>query len=280
MSDTSNETHDGMVYLVGAGPGDPDLLTVRAYRLIRNADVLLHDSLTREEVVDLAPLTAEVHNVGKKPASKGGKRVKQEEINRLMKTRAEDGLSVVRLKGGDPNVFGRGGEESEFLASEGISFEVVPGISSVLGGPAAAGFPLTHRDLGSSFTVITGHEDPEKENSALDWDAIGRMVQAGGTLIILMGVSRLEQNVRALLEHGVSPDLPAGVIEKASYPEEFVLTAPLKNFVEQVREEDVSPPAVFVMGKVVEVRDRVKESFLRKNLSFVNPLFDTSPEQV
>ncbi len=280
MSEQNGSTDMGMVYLVGAGPGAPDLLTVRAYRLIRDTDVLLHDSLTREEVIELAPVTADVHNVGKKPASGGGRRVTQEEINNLMKTEARRGKEVVRLKGGDPNVFGRGGEESEFLATEGIPFEVVPGVSSVLAGPAAAGFPLTHRDLGSSFTVITGHEDPEKDDSALDWKGIGRMVCSGGTLVILMGVHRLEQNVRALLDHGVSPDLPAGVIEKASYPDEFSLTAPLNDLVSRTKEADVSPPAVFVIGRVVEVRDRVKENLLRNNLSSVNSFFDSSAEQV
>jgi uroporphyrin-III C-methyltransferase len=273
-------TKDGMVYLVGAGPGSPELLTVRAYRLISDADVLLHDSLTQEEVINIAPLTAEIHNVGKKPADKGGGRVSQEAINRLMKKKAEEGHSVIRLKGGDPNVFGRGGEESEYLASQGIPFEVVPGVSSVLAGPAVAGIPLTHRELGSSFTVITGHEDPSKENSALDWEGIGRMVKAGGTLIILMGVRRLEQNVNALLEQGISPDLPAGVIERASYPDEFVLTAPLNEFVERVREEDVSPPAVFVIGKVVSLRERVKEELVREQNSFVDHLLDASTEQL
>jgi len=280
MTDENGQNQHGMVYLVGAGPGDPELLTVRAFRLIQNADVLLHDSLTQEGVIDLAPVTAEIHDVGKKPARGENNRITQEEINRLMRDEAEDGQAVIRLKGGDPNVFGRGGEESEYLASEGIPFEVVPGISSVLAGPARAGFPLTHRDLGSSFTVITGHEDPEKPDSALDWEGIGRMVRSGGTLVILMGVRRLEQHVRALLDHGVSPQLPAGVIQRATYPDEFVLTASLENLVDRVREEDVSSPAVFVIGRVVEVRDRVRESFLRNNLSFVNPFFDTSTDQL
>lgn len=269
-----------MVYLVGAGPGSADLLTVRAYRLIKDADVLLHDSLTQEEVIDLAPLTAEIHNVGKKSSDKGGGRVSQETTNQLMKEKAEEGKAVIRLKGGDPNVFGRGGEESEFLASKGISFEVVPGVSSVLAGPAVAGIPLTHRELGSSFTVITGHEDPEKTDSALDWEGIGRMVKSGGTLMILMGVRRLEQNVEALLDHGVSPDLPSGVIERASYPDEFVLTAPLNELVTRTREEDVSPPAVFVIGKVVSLREKVKDEMVQEQRSFVDHLLDASTEQL
>ncbi len=273
-------TQDGLVYLVGAGPGSPELLTVRAYRLISDADVLLHDSLTQQEVVDLAPLTADIHNVGKKSARDGGERVTQEAINRLMKKKAEQGNAVIRLKGGDPNVFGRGGEESEYLATHGIPFEVVPGVSSVLAGPADAGVPLTHRDLSSSFTVITSHEDPDKENSALDWNGIARMVNAGGTLMILMGVRRLEQNVEALLDHGVPSDLPAGVIERASYPDEFVLTTTLDQFVEDCRAEDVSPPSVFVFGKVVSLRDKLKDELVSHKPTFVDRLLDVSKNQI
>jgi uroporphyrin-III C-methyltransferase len=184
----------GTVYLVGAGPGDPDLLTVRARRLIETADVVLHDALTRDTLVDRIPTSAEVVDVGKR----AGHRTPQSAINDLLVDHAAVGDAVVRLKGGDPFVFGRGGEEAQHLADHGVAFEIVPGVSSIIAAPGLAGIPLTHRDLSSRFTVITGHETPDKEESSLDWSAIAREITGGSTLVILMGVRTLERNVAAL----------------------------------------------------------------------------------
>jgi uroporphyrin-III C-methyltransferase len=243
----------GTVYLVGAGPGDPDLLTVKAHRLLEDADVVLYDSLTTDEILERCEASTVV-NVGKK--SDGDGRTTQEEIDHLMVRHARSGKTVVRLKGGDPTVFGRGGEEAEHLAAAGVPFEIVPGVSSVLA-PGSVGIPLTHREHASSLTVVTGHEDPTKEESALDWDALARTVEAGGTLVILMGVGRLPDNVAALQERGLAPETPVAMVERASRPEEFTLTATLGSVVERSREVGIEPPALTIVGDVVSVRDRV-----------------------
>lgn len=246
----------GTVAIVGAGPGDPELLTVKARARIDAADVVLHDSLVGDGVVASVPETARRVNVGKRP---GGERTSQAEINRRMVEEARRGRRVVRLKGGDPTVFGRGGEEAEHLAANDVPFEVVPGVSSVLAGPQAAGIPLTHREYASSLTVVTGHEDPTKADSALDWEALARTVAAGGTLVILMGVSRLQDNVRALREYGVPADTPAALVERATLPGEFAVTGDLAGIVETAREAGIEPPAVTVVGDVVSVGERVAD---------------------
>lgn len=253
---TDNDVADrGKVYLVGAGPGDPDLLTVKARRLIDRADVLLYDSLTPPAIVESAPAATETIDVGKKPGP-DGERTTQAEINRLMVDRACAGDVVVRLKGGDPTVFGRGGEETEHLADREIPFEVVPGISSVLS-VGATGIPLTHREHASSLTVVTGHEDPEKEESALDWDAIADTVAAGGTLVVLMGVRRLPDYTAALRERGVDADTPAAMVEKATWDEETTVTGTLGTIVEARDGAGIEPPAITVIGDVVPVRGEV-----------------------
>lgn len=249
----------GTVYLVGAGPGDPELMTVKARRLLDEADVVFHDALVSEAVVESVPDATHVENVGKRP---GGERTPQAEINRLLVGRATAGDDVVRLKCGDPCVFGRGGEEAEHLASAGVPFEIVPGVTSAVAGPGLAGIPPTHRDHASSVTVVTGHEDPTKEDSALDWGALARSVTAGGTLVILMGVGRLPDNVAALREGGVDPETPVAMVERASRASEFTVTGTLDTITDRAREVGIDPPAVTVVGDVVSVRDRVSE-FLR-----------------
>ena len=246
----------GKVYFVGAGPGDSELLTVKAKRLIENSDVIFHDSLVGDGVLDWIPENAEVHNVGKKP---GGGRTPQDKINRMMATQATSGKQVVRLKGGDPNVFGRGGEEAEYLASEGVVFELVPGVSSAVAAPGVAGIPVTHREYSSSFTVVTGHEDPTKDKSALDWDSLASNVEAGGTLVILMGVRRLPDNVDALLKNGVDEDAPTAIVQKATWNNECTVTGTLNNITEKARNAGVDPPAVTVVGDVVDVRRNVAD---------------------
>jgi len=262
---TTEVADRGTVYLVGAGPGDPDLLTVKARRLIDRADVLLYDSLTPEEIVASAPRPTETIDVGKKPGDEA-ERTTQAEINRLLVDRACAGDTVVRLKGGDPNVFGRGGEETEHLADREIPFEVVPGVSSVLTA-GITGIPLTHREHASSLTVVTGHEEPEKAESALDWDAIADTVSAGGTLVVLMGVRRLPDYTAALRERGVDPATPVAMVEKATWADEQTVTGTLQTIVDVRDEAGVEPPAITVIGDVVSVRAEVAAWLRRTDAS-------------
>ncbi|AZH24090.1 uroporphyrinogen-III C-methyltransferase [Haloplanus aerogenes] len=246
----------GTVYLVGAGPGDPDLLTVKARRLLDEADVVLYDGLVSETIRDLPPASVDLIDVSKRG---DGERTTQAEINDRMVRHATAGDDVVRLKSGDPCVFGRGGEEAEELAAAGVPFEIVPGITSAVAGASVAGIPPTHRDHASSLTVVTGHEDPTKADSALDWGALARSVTAGGTLVILMGVGRLPDNMAALRAGGVDPETPVAMIERASRADEFTVTGTLDTITDRAREVGIDPPAVTVVGDVVDVRDRVSE---------------------
>lgn len=259
-SNTVNEDPvAGTVSLVGSGPGDPELLTKKAWNRLSSADVVLHDSLTGDNILRQVPDKTDIINVGKRSPN----RTTQDEINALMLERSKQGEHVVRLKGGDPNVFGRGGEEAEYLASEDIAFEVVPGISSVLAAPSVGGFPLTHRDRASSMTVITGHQTPDKEESALDWSALADTITAGGTLVILMGVKRLAENVRALRNHRVPPETPVGMIQKATWGDEEILIGTLGTIVEKCHDVEIESPATTIVGDVVDVRGEVEEQFLR-----------------
>ncbi|WP_458188550.1 uroporphyrinogen-III C-methyltransferase [Haladaptatus sp. NG-WS-4] len=250
--------YTGTVYLVGAGPGDPALLTVKARKLLDEADVVLCDRLADDRIVDSCSETVEILSVGKRPGP-NGERTTQEEINRAMVHKAREGKDVVRLKGGDPTVFGRGGEEAEHLAAAGIDFEIVPGITSAIAAPGVAGIPVTHREHASSVTVVTGHEDPTKPKSALDWDALAATVRAGGTLVVLMGVGRLPDNVAALRAGGVPEETPVAMVERATREAEFTVTGTLETIVERRDEVGIEPPAVTIVGDVVSVRDRVAE---------------------
>jgi uroporphyrin-III C-methyltransferase len=244
----------GQVYLVGAGPGDPDLLTRRAWDLLRAADSVLHDSLTAAELLAEIPDGVAVEDVGKRPPDP----VSQAEIHDRLTSRAGAGETVVRLKGGDPTVFGRGGEEAEHLASEGIPFEVVPGVSSLLAAPRVAGIPLTHRDHASSLTVVTGRENPEKEGSSIDWAAIADTLRAGGTLVVLMGVGSLPTYAGALRREGVPDGTPLAFVQRATWDDERTVTTTLGNAVADADAADVRPPAVTIVGDVVEVRDTIE----------------------
>jgi uroporphyrin-III C-methyltransferase len=242
----------GVVYLVGSGPGDPGLLTVKARRLVERADVVLHDKLPGPEVLALVPEDAR-EDVGKRA---GGERTSQAEINRRLVEHARAGERVVRLKGGDPFVFGRGGEEMEHLAEEGVPFEVVPGVTSAIAGPGVAGIPVTHREHASSVTFVTGHEDPTKEESAVDW---GALAATGGTLVVLMGVGKLPEYTRALREAGTAPETPVALIERATWPDMRVATGTVETIVDVRDREGISPPAVTVVGEVAATRERVRE---------------------
>jgi uroporphyrin-III C-methyltransferase len=245
----------GTVYLVGSGPGDPDLLTVRARDLLESADVVLHDKLPGPEIIDLIPEERR-EDVGKRA---GGERTPQSETNERLVELAREGKSVVRLKGGDPFVFGRGGEETAYLADHDVPFEVVPGVTSAIGGPAVAGIPVTHRDHASSVSFVTGHEDPTKEESAVDWEALAA---TGGTVVVLMGVGKLPDYTAALREAGLAPDTPVALVERATWPDQRVATGTLDTIVDARDEAGIEPPAITVIGDVAGERERVV-AFLR-----------------
>jgi uroporphyrin-III C-methyltransferase/precorrin-2 dehydrogenase/sirohydrochlorin ferrochelatase len=240
----------GVVYLVGAGPGDPDLITVRGRALLASADVIFYDRLAAPELLALARSEAERVFVGKHG---GGVYRPQAEINRLLIEAAGRGAVVVRLKGGDPFVFGRGGEECAALAAAGVPFVVVPGVSAAVAVPAAAGIPVTHRDFGSAFAVITGHEDPARANSRLDWAALARM----DTLVVLMGVSRLPAIASALLDHGMPPETPAALVRRGTLPDQEVVTGTLADIAARAQAAALKPPATLVLGAVVRLRERL-----------------------
>ncbi|CQR49253.1 MULTISPECIES: uroporphyrinogen-III C-methyltransferase [Haloferax] len=245
----------GTVHLVGSGPGDPELLTMKAARLIDEADVVLHDKLPGPEILGMIPAEKR-EDVGKRA---GGEWTPQEYTNNRLVELAREGNDVVRLKGGDPFVFGRGGEEMEHLADNGIPFEVVPGITSAVAGPGSAGIPVTHRDHVSSVSFVTGHEDPAKDESAVDWDALAA---TGGTLVVLMGVGKLPLYTAELREAGMDGDTPVALIERATWPDMRVATGTLDTVVDVRDEADIEPPAITVIGEVAATRDRVKQ-FLR-----------------
>ena len=241
----------GRVSLVGAGPGDPGLITVKALECIRRADVVVYDRLVNKTLLDHARPDCELVYVGKQP----GKQVaSQPEINDLLASRAKAGKYVVRLKSGDPFIFGRGGEEAEALAAENVPFEVVPGVSSVSAVPAYAGIPVTHRDVSSSLAIVTGHEDPSKPNSAVDW---ARLATATDTIVILMGVSNLSNIVGMLMKHGRSPDTPVALVRWGTTSNQETLEGTLSDVSRKVAETGFSAPAVAIVGDVVRLRDRL-----------------------
>ncbi len=234
----------GTVTLVGAGPGDPELMTLRAVRCLQRAGVVVYDRLIDPRTLDHAPPQAERIFVGK---AAGQASMSQRDIERVLIERALDGQHVVRLKGGDPFLFGRGGEEVEALVAAGIPYEVVPGISSALAVPAAAGIPVTHRRLASSLTVITGHEDPDKFESSLDWAWAAR---APGTLVILMGLERVESICRRLIDEGQSAGTPAAAISSGTLPQQRSVFSTLSALPEAVRAAGLRSPAIIVVGEV------------------------------
>lgn len=241
----------GRVYLVGAGPGDPELLTLKGQRVLTQADVVVYDRLANPALLAFAPPHTERIYVGKLPDRHT---LSQEEINALLVERGLAGQTVVRLKGGDPFVFGRGGEEAEALRAAGIPFEVVPGITSAIAALAYAGIPVTHRDECSAFAVITGHEDPAKVESALDYDALARV----GTLVFLMGVGRLNQIAARLIDAGMSPTTPAAVVMWGTHPSQKTATGTLATIHDEVRRAGITAPAVTVVGGVAGLRETLR----------------------
>ncbi len=244
-------SHPGVVYLVGAGPGDPGLMTTRSLELIASADVILHDRLIPPGALDGARDDAELVYVGKQP---GAPAMPQAEIEALMVERARAGRSVVRLKGGDPFVFGRGGEEAEALAAAGVAFEVVPGVTAGVAAPAYAGIPLTHRDDASAVAFVTGHEDPEKEAGEIDWGALAAF---RGTLVFYMGVKQLPEIVERLTAAGRDPDEPAAVVERGTMPGQRTVAASLGALPDAAADAGIAAPAVTVIGPVTARRDTI-----------------------
>jgi uroporphyrinogen III methyltransferase/synthase len=238
------------VYLIGAGPGDPGLFTLKGKRCLEEADVVVYDHLANPRLLRYAKSEAELVYVGKQAAAHT---LSQEEIHRLLMTRAGEGKVVARLKGGDPFVFGRGGEEAEELAAAGIPFEVVPGVTSAVAAPAYAGIPLTHRDLTSTVAFITGHEDPAKEETGIAWDKIATGV---GTLVFLMGVGQLPTITAKLIRHGRSPATPAALIRWGTRADQKVVTGTLEDLPEKC--QGLKPPAVIVVGEVVALREKLR----------------------
>jgi len=242
---------DGKVWLVGAGPGDPGLLTVKGSRLLAAADVVVHDRLVNPAILDLVPPGCERIDAGKQP---GLATLDQRQINDLLVQRALDGQNVVRLKGGDPFVFGRGGEEALACQQAGVSFEVVPGVSSAIAVPAYAGVPLTHRGIAASFAVITGHEDPQKPESQVDWSRLARSVD---TLVCLMGVQTLAATADCLLNGGKSPATPAAVVTWGTLNRQRTVTGTLSDIAERANAAGIRPPGIAIFGEVVRLREQL-----------------------
>jgi uroporphyrinogen III methyltransferase/synthase len=240
----------GIVYLVGAGPGDPGLITVRGRDLLASCDAVVYDALANP--VLLAETSADLHDVGKRGASVDSAR--QEEISTLLVRLAREGKRVVRLKGGDPFVFGRGSEEAQALASAGVPFEVVPGVTAGIAAPAYAGIPVTHRGVATSVTFVTGHEDPAKGAPTVDW---GALAHAGGTLVLYMGVRSLPRITETLLREGMAPETPAAAIQWGTRAEQRTLVATVATLLPRVAEAGLEAPVIFVIGGVVSLREDI-----------------------
>ena len=241
----------GKVYLVGAGPGDRGLMTLKGMSCLEQADVVVYDRLLDSSLIDAAPESAERVFVGKE---RGRQELTQADINRLLVDRASEGKVVVRLKGGDPFVFGRGGEEALALAESGVDFEVVPGVTSAVGAPAYAGIPLTHRGIATSFTVVSGSEDPTKRESSVNWAALAK---SGGTIVVLMGWSSLEAILATLALEGMKPSTPVALVQWGTWPDQATVTGQLDNVVALGREAGLKPPVAAVIGRVVDLREKL-----------------------
>ena len=239
----------GKVWLVGAGPGDSSLITVKGLNCIKQADVIVYDRLVNPELLDFVSESCERANVGKQSDHHP---IPQWQINQILVRYAKDGKNVVRLKSGDPYVFGRGGEEVQALVDENIAFEVVPGVTSAIGGLACAGIPVTHRDYASSFHVITGHLRSDKRKEPVNWQAIAGLE---GTIVILMGVANLPNITEELMMYGKAADTPVGIVMWASRDNQRVITGTLQNITQIAQEQNAKPPALIVIGDVVKLHD-------------------------
>ena len=246
----------GHVHLVGAGPGDPDLLTVKALRVLQEADVVVHDHLVADGILALIPAATRRVFVGKKG---GGFCCPQHRIEETLVELAREGLNVVRLKGGDAFIFGRGGEELEALAAAGIPCSVIPGVTSAFGAAAEAGIPLTHRRLASGVVFLTGHEEPGKPESTIPWEDYARM---GATLCVYMGMKNLESITRRLLAGGLSAETPAAVVQAATTPGQRLRTSTLGRIAREAEEAGFTAPAIVIIGEVVGLAEELRQRAL------------------
>jgi len=260
----------GKVYIIGAGPGDAGLITLKGIDCLCAADVVIYDYLVNEELLKYARNDASFIYAGKQG---GAHTLSQWQINDLLVKEAKAGNTVARLKGGDPFIFGRGGEEAEKLAASDVPFEVVPGVTSAIAVPAYAGIPLTHRGLTSTVAFVTGHEDPTKEKSDIDWQALARI----GTLVFLMGVKNIEKIVKELTDHGKAPETPAALIRWGTTPRQEILTGTLANISTLAKERKFAPPAILVVGKVVDLRNTL--SWFEQKPLFGKGVVITRPEK-
>jgi len=242
----------GKVMIVGAGPGDPDLITVKGLRAVSLADVVVYDRLANKSLLEKVKTDCELIYVGKKA---GEQSMSQDEINVLLVERSREGKCVCRLKGGDPFIFGRGGEECLYLAEHGVPFEIVPGVTAASGVSAYASIPLTHRGLASQVTFVTGHEDPEKEGTSIDWSSIS---SPGRTLVFYMGLSNLEHIVERLVEHGCDPESLSALVSNGTLPSQRTIIRPLKAIAEAAREESFQAPALLIIGDVVSLSEKIE----------------------
>jgi uroporphyrinogen III methyltransferase / synthase len=241
----------GIVYLIGAGPGDPGLLTIKAKKCIETADVVVYDYLASPFLLDYARSDAQIIYVGKKG---GDHTLSQDKINLLLVDKAKEGLDVARLKGGDPFVFGRGGEEAQMLLSHGVPYEVIPGVTSAIAAPAYAGIPVTHRDHTSFVSFITGHEDPTKKDTSMQWDVYAK---SNATLVFLMGVKNLENIVKNLIAHGKESNTPVALVRWGTTAKQQTVTGTLETIVERVKLAKLTSPAIIIIGHVVSLRDEL-----------------------
>ncbi|MDX1566054.1 MAG: uroporphyrinogen-III C-methyltransferase, partial [Phycisphaeraceae bacterium] len=265
------------VALVGAGPGDPALISLRGRELIASADVIVYDALANPTLLDLAPETAERIDAGKRAREH---KLSQGQINELLAQRAEAGKKVVRLKGGDPYVFGRGSEEGLYLHQRGIPVEVVPGITAAVAAAACAGIPLTHRQVAATVTFVTGHEDPSKPDAQVHYAPLAALARRGGTLCFYMGMGRLGPIVARLLEAGLDPKTPAAAIQWGSTPKQRTVRSVLENLAADVQSASVADPAVIVIGAVVEVDpEGALRGFERRPLFGRRILITRTPKQ-
>jgi len=241
----------GKVYLVGAGPGDHKLITMRAVELLQKADVVLYDRLVSKKIISMIPKSAERAYVGR---AVGDDAAHQDATNDLMARHAESGRHVVRLKGGDPMIFGRGGEEAEFLKSRKIKYEIVPGITSGIGSATYAGIPLTHRRHASSVAFVTGHEDPGKKGEAVKW---GRLAGSVDTIVVMMGLSRIDVICRQLVAGGMDRKTPAAVIQDGTTPKQKMITGTVADIASRAKSGGIRPPANIIIGRVVDLSKTV-----------------------
>ena len=239
------------VFLIGAGPGDPELITIKARRILEGCDAVVYDDLIPEEVLGLAPREARKIYVGKRA---GKEYMKQPRINELLLGLAQEGLDVARLKGGDPCIFGRGGEEALFLREHGVPVEIIPGITSAIAGPISAGIPPTHRGLAASVTFVTAHEDPTKESGFMDW---AHLAKDPGTIVFLMGAGRIGAIAGRLMEEGMPADTPCAVVQDATTPSQRQVVSILESIGHEALLQHITSPCIIVVGKVVSLSGKL-----------------------